>query len=70
MDNYRVWEQHEASYNDKHEICGCCGGEIYYGDATHEPDECIQIDDKYICRDCIEAYMMKKYGIRLEVTAC
>ena len=66
MDNYSAWEQNEASYNMKHEICSHCSREIYYGDTTHEPDECILIEDKYIHRDCIEDYMMKNYRMVLE----
>lgn len=65
MDNYSLWEQQDTR-SGRYKTCGHCGGEIHYGNAVYEQDECIYIEDRYICRDCIEAYMLENYRARLE----
>lgn len=65
-DNYDFLEQNDVECGGKHETCENCGCKIHYGNASYEQDECIYIDRKYICRDCIETYMLENYRARLE----
>ena len=65
MDNYDLWERQDTD-GGKYKTCEHCGCKIHYANAAYEQDECIRIEDKYICRDCIESYMLENYRARLE----